>query len=394
MKKFIGWLLSVLIIGTAVFKIYKARQAEVSWSMIGLHSITAILVLITVLVLLRFLGSKGILIYAIREGFGSIIVKGGQNGAYVRMIAALKGYSFDPTSAEVTEDPYAEPMGFMGFGWIGPWPLYSAMIFDGQEQVKQINEAEGTVGRKLETYPSTIYFPLQTTERLVVQEMEVGDLAAKVDMEVALTFRLANGYIAKVRNRGSTKLLKAKSQEGLRETIATLTDYETVLKLKNATSDASLMVELVKTLNKGSTGDGPLAKSTGWELISIDVVSVQMSGANAEEMNKAYAKRLNALKEAEASGIQAERDAKNILLRGEADAKVKGLLVDQVKRRIEVQKGMTEGQALALAIENTNAQVLSVNSQGGGVTPMVDLRKQPEPVPELAVPPRPDRKKR
>lgn len=372
MKKILQALVGMSVIGLGVLFVYQMVSShEMSWVEFGVHSITSITIFVLIAVLLRFMGSKGIIIYTIREGYFSIIVKGGENGAFDHMIGALKGHRLDPISTSIDVDNTAKPMGFMGFGWIGIWPFYSAMIFDGLEQVKQINKNNATIGLELKTYPPTIYIPIQTTERLRIDEMEIGNLAAKVYMELVITYRVSNGYIAKIRNRGSAKILKANIQQGMRELVADYTDYQHTLQLKNATDGKAALLTLVKKLNSPRHGYGTLSSSTGFELISIDVIDIGLAGQNADRMNEAYAKRVTATKEAEATGIKAEQDAKNIRLIGTATAEAELQMVETIARRAEIQAGMSADAALALAIEKSRVQVLSLGK--GGVNPVVNI---------------------
>ncbi len=385
-KRYIGYVIGLVCVLVAGLAVFNARSHETSWTVIGVHSLTVLVILTALAVTVRLLGKRGIFIYAIKEGFVSIFAEGGENGAFKRVAGAMKGTKINKTTTEIDDSEDDEPMGFMGFCWIGLWPLNTAMSFDGMEQVKLVNEDDGRIGMKKQVYPRSIYVPIQYTERLVVTGLELGGedgkLGGKVDLDTVLTYRMRNVYTARLRNRGNSKLLKANTEEGLRETAAGK-DYRSILKLKNATGAASLGT-LVRNLNSERCGYGTLIKTTGFELLSIDVVGVELSGRNAELMEDAYAKRQIAVETAEESRIQVEREVANTRLRGQVEADVEGMMITQIERRIRAQMGMTEGQALALAIEKAKAQVLSVGGgQSGAMVNVGDLKK---PTPPPAAP--------
>jgi regulator of protease activity HflC (stomatin/prohibitin superfamily) len=345
-----------------------------------IHVVFLLTIVIALVVAVFILGTKGMFLYGNKEGYVSIIVKGVENGTFSKAIGSMKGYQIDPVTTEITPDATARSPGWMGFSWIGIWPFYSAMVFD-TEQTKIVNNDDGSVGLKLEKYPQTIYIPIQSTERLIVKGLELSDFASKVDFDVVITYTMTNVYTAKVKNRGSNKILKSRVEEGLREEAGGMS-YENAIQRKNATTETASFKQLVDQLNAANFGYEPLSKETGYKLISINIVGVELSGGKADVMAEAYA-----------SIKKTEIDAKNTVTKAKAErtkreeegagaAKAAELMLDQDIRRLEKQKDLTPEQAMALAIEKglaqTSAQVVNIGSSGGSPV-MLNLEGKPNP---------------
>ena len=315
------------------------------------------------------LAMKAHFLYAIREGFVSILVKGGKNGAFDRLVGAMKGYRIDQETADIILDDTAKPMGFWGLVWIGLWPLNSAMVFD-TEQTKLTNEEDGSIGWKRIEYKGTIYVPIQSTERLIIKDLSLSDMA-KVDLDAVLTYEMTNAYTAHIKNRGSIKRVKAVADEGLRESVSELT-YEQALRLKNATGEG--LKDLVHNLNeREETGFGKLGKVTGYRIVTINLVNVQLSGATRAKMEDVFVKGVTADKEAAAMVKLADASAYKIEKEGKAKGVATAAQTDQAIRRLEAQKQLSPEQAMALALENTNATVVNIGGNSTGATPLINL---------------------
>lgn len=321
------------------------------------------------------LATKGIFICGKKEGFVSVLVKGIENGTFERVVGSMKGFDIDPITTEITENEDAKPSKW-GFVWMGSWPGHSAMVFE-PEQAKIVNNDDGSLSLKVVQIGKTIHIPIVSTERLLIKGLETIDGATKVDFEVMLTYRMRNVYTAKIKNRGSTKILKSNVEEGLREVTIGL-DYQGALRLKNATGPAELKT-LVATLNASNTGFGPLTELTGYELISINIIAVELSGGSAEKIAEAYASVVIAAKAAEVKVIAANAEKTRLEREGEGKANAEEKMVAQVIRRIMAQKDMTAEQALAFAIEKTNAQVVTIGGNGPATLFNLDSKKT-EPV--------------
>jgi hypothetical protein len=350
----------------------QVRGYDMSWITL-IHILFALAILFAVVTVLYILGTKAIFFYGRKEGFVSILVKGVENGAFNKALGAMKGYNIDPKTTEITVDPNAESKGFMGLSWIGLWPLNSAMVFD-TEQTKIINKDDGSIGFETQKYPKTIYIPIQSTERLIVKGLELMDFASKIDFDVVITYMMTNVYTAKIKNRGSNKILKSKVEEGLREEAGNMS-YPEAIKRKNATGEASFR-KLVNQLNAQDNGFDSLSKETGYELISINVIGVELSGGNADKMAAAYGSILIAEKAKETMIIGADAEEYRLTHEGMGNAKAAEYMLMQTAKRIELQKGLTDAQSMALAIENglkeSNAAVINIGG-GQGAAPILDL---------------------
>jgi hypothetical protein len=344
-----------------------------------IHLLLIVAIIAAVVIIPYVLGTKGIFLYGKKEGFVSILVTGVENGVFDRVVGSMKGYDINPETGDIIKNPDALPSK-KGLMWIGMWPLHSAMVFD-TEQTKIINNDDGSIGLYLQKYEKTIYVPIRSTERLVVRDLELSDLASKIDLDVVITYVMTNVYTAKVKNRGSNKLLKSWTEEGLRETAATMPDYAAAIGMKNATDTASLK-SLVEQINSRDCGYGPLSEETGYELESINVIGLKLSGAEAKDMSKSYASIRMATNAAKASEITNAQEAINITRTGIAEAGAKALLVTQTIRRLDEQSKLTDNQALAMAIENglaaTRAQVVNIGG-GGGSSTLLNLDGKSDP---------------
>jgi len=352
-----------------------ASLSDVNLVAFTIHAFFLVTIVIALMAILFMLGTKAKFIYGIREGFISIIVHGVENGAFYKLVGAMKGHRIDQETADIIEDEDARQDGFMGFKWIGLWPVYSAMVFN-NEQIKIVNKEDGTISLKREEYKNTIYVPIQSTERLVSKSLELNELAMKIDLDVVITFKMTNAYVAKIKNRGSVKILKANVEEGLRELAANL-NYSEALKIKSATGEAECLKKLVMQLNEKDCGFGTLSETTGYQLISVSIVAMELSGANAAAMMTAFASvelaeqaKLSKMKDADGEKYRLEQV-------GIGNAAASNLILEQTVRRITEQKGMSDAQAIALAIENglegTGAQVVNIGSGGSGASAMFNI---------------------
>lgn len=358
MKKIVG-LIMLVVLAIVAFVMNKEAILSTQWTLVDVvvYGIFALTVLAAIVLIPYILGSKAIFIYGYKEGFVSLLYSGVENGGFNRTIGVMKGYTIY-NDGRITENAPGKSDTKKSFAWIGLWPTHGAMKFD-TEQVKLINKEDGSIDTKLEKYPQTIYIPIRSTEKLVVLGLELEDLGAKIDWEVVITYEMTNAYTAKIRNRGSIKILKAQVIQGLKETAGELT-YEGALKLKNATGTAYLK-GLVESLNRDGDGFGSMSNVTGYRLISIEIVGIELSGTMAGDMAKAYASTKITTINAKNTRETAEAERFRLEEVGAGTAKAESLMVDQVIRRLIAQKELTDGQALALAIEKAKPQVIGAN---------------------------------
>jgi hypothetical protein len=356
-------IIALVLVGTAI---------KFSWVDLAVYGIFSLAVLAAFVIIPYVLGTKAMFIYGYKEGFISLLFSGVENGGFDRAIGTMKGHTVHD-NGDITENATGTPDVKRSFAWIGLWPTHGAMKFD-TEQVKLTNKADGSVDMKLETYSNAIYLPIQSTERLLVPGLELKDLASKIDWDVVMTYKMTNAYTAKIRNRGSIKILKAQVMQGLKEKAGDL-EYAEALKLKNATGPAFLM-GLVDELNGKECGYGTLSETTGYMLLSLDIIGIELSGGRAGAMADAYAS-IKTTKIA-ADNLKVSAEARRVELEelGEGNAKAEGLMVNQVIRRLEAQKALTGEQAMALAVEKSKAQVISVGGGHQAVTPLVNLESK------------------
>lgn len=361
--KVLAMILRVLTVLALSFWAYSVNKETIltiklGWVDVLVYGFFALTVLAGMMMALYILGKKALFIYAKREGFVSLLYYGIENGEFDRAIGAMRGHTIHP-GGEITEDSDSTSSAGLGFTWIGLWPLHGAMTFD-TEQVKLVNEPNGSVGMKVTPYSDVIYLPIQSTERLLVPGLELADLASKIDWDVVITFKMTNAYIAKIKNRGSIKILKAHVMQGLRETAGDM-DYAEALKLKNARGPAYLM-GLTKELNSKDCGFGTLSEATGYTLISIDIIGIELSGGGAEAIAAAYASTKTTAIAADNLVVTARAEREKRILEGQGTAEAASLMVNQVLRRLVAQRDLTPEQAMALAIEIAKPQVIGGNS--------------------------------
>jgi hypothetical protein len=357
-KKFVLVIVLVLL-AVATFVLNKDAILTYEWNVaeVVVYGIFALTVLAVIVIIPYILGTLVIFIYGYKEGYVSLLYSGVENGGFDRAIGVMKGHTIHD-DGNIVENPVGTPDVKKSFSWIGLWPTHGAMTFD-TEQVKLTNEKDGSVGQEVKTYSKVKYIPIQSTERLLVPGLELADLMSKIDWDVVMTYKMTNAYIAKIKNRGSIKILKAQVMQGLKEIAGTL-EYEAALKLKNAIGPAFLN-GLVIELNKRESGYGTLSETIGYTLISLDIVGIELSGGKAGAMADAYASiKIEKIK---ADNVRVAAEAEQFRLEkvGVGTAKAAGLMVDQVLRRLEAQKELTPAQAMALAIEVAKPQVIGAN---------------------------------
>lgn len=358
---------------------YVTKKKKGSATMIMAILINVLLfgaILAAIMIIPYVLATKGIFICGIKEGFVSILVNGVENGVFDRVIGSMKGYDIEP-NGKITENPNA-PRNKKWFVWMGSWPNHSAAVFD-QEQVKTINMTDGTLSLEKVKYDRVIHLPIFYTERMVCKGQEIGDKSSKIDATIELTYRMSDVYTAKIKNRGSTKLLKSKTEEGFRELIAGLSDYGAALKMRN-TKDAAELKTLVGTLNASDTGFGTLTELTGFELMVINIIVIELSGDSAEKIAAAYASVTIAEQNKKAKEFDAEAQKNWLQKEGEGKGLAEAAMVAQILRRIEAQKGMTAEQALAYAIERTQAQVVTIGGNGPSTLFNLESKKKTESI--------------
>jgi hypothetical protein len=361
-----------------------------NWLSILIHAVFGLAIIVALVIVPFVLATMARFIYGPHEGYFSILTWGVKDGTYMKTVGSMKGYEINPVTSAIDPNPNAKPT--RGFLWLGIWPLASAMKFE-DEQVKIVNKPDGTIDWELVKFPASIYVPILRTERLQIKQLELADLATRVDLDAIVTLRVRNGYRSKVENRGNAKKAKGIVQEGLKEFVVELGSYDEVLKMKNATAVAKLKA-LVAHINSPHSGFKSLAEDTGYELDSIIIPSIELSGKFADKMAEAFAKPTIAAQEALATVAKA--GAERTRLREEGIGKAEGaeMLLRQTIRRITAERKMTDGQALAMSIENglanTQAAVVNLNvggsQQSGGTPVMVNL---PPKAPKSPTPPTP-----
>ena len=340
------------------------------WVSLGVNGAFCLAVFTAILMVMQVLGSNGWYICGLREGYVTIFTEGVKNGVFIGAAGAMKGYSFDRETGRIWADVNAKKMGFMGFVWIGPWPTCQAAEFEA-EQVKLINAEDSSLGYKVEKYKKSIYIAIKTSEQLLCKELELSDLATKINFDVLITFVMINARVAKMDNRGNAKVFKAHALEGMRE-IASRLDYKGALALRNATGKAQLL-KLKVHLNGVKCGFGSVGETTGYEVESIIITGVELSGSNAQRVIKAYEEQLLAEKEVAASATRTEQDAKNIERLGQASANAAAAMLEVTKGRIDAQAKLSGLQALGLGIEN-NRTARAIGIGGSGLSAIVDTR--------------------